>query len=269
MAISIKNNKLKAAVLQFDVTLGNIPANMDKVEQGVRRLAEAGADLVVLPEMWSCGFDYERLEGHAAETPAVLERLGTLASLFCVNVAGSLPRETEKGIANSLVLLDRNGRVTESYDKIHLFSPGDEHRHFAGGERAVVCDTDLGQIGLMTCYDLRFPELCRTLALAGAEIIVIAAQWPLARKAHWETLIRARAIENQVFVIAANRCGSDPKLDYAGHSAIVGPWGETLALAGDGEADLLADLDLADLEQVRTAIPCYADRRPGVYGKDL
>ncbi len=269
MAISIKNNIVKAAVLQFDVTLGHIPANMEKVEQGVRRLAEAGADLVVLPEMWSCGFDYERLEGHAAESPAVLERLGKLASLCGVNVAGSLPRETEKGIANSLVLLDRNGQVTESYDKIHLFSPGDEHRHFAGGGRAGLCDTDLGRIGLMICYDLRFPELCRTLALAGAEIIVIAAQWPLARKVHWETLIRARAIENQVFVIAANRCGSDPKLNYAGHSAIVGPWGETLAQAGSDETDLLADLDLSDVEQVRTAIPCYADRRPGVYGKDL
>ena len=269
MAISIKNIIVKAALLQFDVTLGNIPANMDKVEQWVRRLAEAGADLVVLPEMWSCGFDYDRLEDCAAETPAILDRLGKLASLCRVNVAGSLPRVTEKGIVNSLVLTDRDGRVTESYDKIHLFSPGDEHRHFAGGERAVVCDTDVGRIGLMICYDLRFPELCRALALAGAEIIVIAAQWPLARKAHWETLIRARAIENQVFVIAANRCGSDPKLDYAGHSAIVGPWGETLALAGSDETDLLADLDLSDVEQVRTAIPCYADRRPGVYGKDL
>lgn len=260
--------RVRAGVVQFDVVFGDVDANLEKAVEGVRRLAGEGADVVLLPEMWSSGFDYGRMDGHARRTHAILDHLGKIAAECRVAVAGSLPEVSENGVTNTLTLIDRHGRMVQKYSKIHLFSPGGEHDHFTGGRKAVVCDTDFGRVGFMICYDLRFPELCRKLVLSGATIILIAAQWPLSRQAHWETLVRARAIENQVFVIAANRCGKDERQPYAGHSMIVSPWGECLAKGGLDEADLLAELDSCEVARVRSAITCFNDRRPEVYGKE-
>jgi predicted amidohydrolase len=260
---------VKAGVVQFDVKLGNVEANLAKVGQAVRALAAAGANVVLLPEMWSCGFDYDRMGQHAVQTPYILCDMGSLARECHVAIAGSLPQADGQGVKNTLYLVDEKGDIQSDYAKIHLFSPGGEHDHFAAGDRPMVCDTEFGRSGFMICYDLRFPELCRALALDGAMVVMISAQWPLSRLAHWETLVKARAIENQVFVLAANRCGKDEQKEYAGHSMIVSPWGECLAQGEFSETNLFAEFALSDVTKVREAIPCFADRRPGVYGNGV
>ena len=256
---------VKAGIIQFDVRPGQVEANVAKASAGVRELAHAGATLVLLPEMWSCGFDYDHMPDHAAKTPGVIETLGELARTCGLFIGGSLPRLAEGSVQNTLFLMDPQGKIIADYAKIHLFSPGDEHHHFKAGDRPTVCDTALGRTGCLICYDLRFPELCRTLALDGAETILVSAQWPLSRLNHWKTLLRARAIENQVFILASNSCGADSRQDYAGHSMILTPWGDCLVCAGREEVSLTASLDLSQVAKVRAAIPCFADRRPLVY----
>jgi predicted amidohydrolase len=128
-----------------------------------------------------------------------------------------------------------------------------------------VVDTSVGRIGVFICYDLRFPELARRLAVEGAEIIVVPGEWPKPREEHWRTLLRARAIENQLFVVAANCCGVTGKLDFFGSSLIIGPKGELLAEGGYEPAELVATLDFAEMQAWREQISCFKDRKPEFY----
>lgn len=201
-------------------------------------------------------------------TPEILSALQKFAREKRIAVAGSLPSNDSDGIKNTLYLIDSDGSLKASYSKIHLFSPGNEHLHFSSGTERVIGDLAIGKTGLLTCYDIRFPELSRSLCLDGAEILIVAAQWPMARKNHWDALLKARAIENQAFVLAANRCGKDPHQEYAGHSMILSPWGEILGSARDDETLVMSDISMDDLTRVREAIPCYSDRRPHVYSFD-
>jgi predicted amidohydrolase len=148
---------------------------------------------------------------------------------------------------------------------VHLFSPTKEDRFFLPGREAVVAKTSLGTVGLMICYDLRFPEMCRSLVLKGAQVVAVVAQWPAVRIAHWDILLRARAIENQVYIVGVNRCGKDGDLDYGGHSRIVSPWGEVLARTGKRAATVAATIDLDQVEKIRKKIPCLKERVPEVY----
>ncbi|GAB6094759.1 carbon-nitrogen family hydrolase [Desulfatiferula olefinivorans] len=256
-----------AGVVQWDVALGRVSDNVTTAMDRLTILADRGTDLAVLPEMWSCGFDLENLTAHAAHTPAILDRLGQMAASRHMAIAGSLPEAVGDRVANTFYLIDDCGRIAAAYRKIHLFRPGSEHLHFTAGDATVTADLPMGRLGLVTCYDLRFPELSRMLTVAGIDCLLVAAQWPRVRSGHWDVLLRARAIENQVFVIAANRCGSDPHLDYAGGSCIISPWGETLARADDRDTLIEARLDPQALTRAREAIPCLKDRRPHAYGE--
>lgn len=255
----------KAGIVQFDVALGRVDDNVDAVMAGLDDLERHGVTLALLPEMWSCGFDLDHLAGHAQHSPGLLDRLGRVAVKKKMAVAGTLPENIGGKVANTFYLIDATGRTRVAYRKIHLFRPGSEHRHFQAGNTMVLGALPFGRMGLITCYDLRFPELSRALTLAGAHCLLVAAQWPRSRSEHWEVLLRARAIENQVFVIAANRCGSDPHLDYGGGSRIITPWGEALATAGDQAEQIWAAIDPQVLERAREAVPCLTDRRPEVY----
>jgi predicted amidohydrolase len=158
-----------------------------------------------------------------------------------------------------------NGRLAGVYRKIHLFSLLGEDRVFSAGDRWLAADTSIGKIGVIICYDLRFPELSRRLAVEGAQILCIPAQWPKPRDEHWRTLLLARAIENQFFVVASNTCGMIGKLDFFGTSMIIGPRGEVLAEAGEQETEITASLDMRDMADWRAQIPCLRDRRPELY----
>jgi predicted amidohydrolase len=216
--------------------------------------------------MWSCGFDNANLARHAAGTPKILERICGLSARFNMVIAGSMPEADAGRIYNTLHLVDAGGRIAGTYRKVHLFSVTDEHRYFTPGDRCVVCDTTLGPVGLMICYDLRFPELCRALVLKGAKIVVMPAQWPDVRIDRWDILAQARAIENQIYVIGANRCGMENQTVFSGHSIIVDPAGTVLAWAPDGVAQTgVAVVDPAHLERIREKMPSLRERMPQAY----
>jgi predicted amidohydrolase len=259
------DRKLGAAAVQINITLGEIDRNLAKIEAGLRRVAAQGAQLAVLPEMWSTGFAYKKLAELAAETPCVLEALSVLSAELGLTVVGSLPELVDDKVCNTSYVTDR-GMLAGSYRKLHLFSLMNEQEHIAAGDRSVVVDTSVGRLGLAVCYDLRFPELFRKLALEGAEIICLPGEWPAPRQLPWRTLLRARAIENQCFVVAANCCGRQGALDFFGMSLIIAPRGELLAEAEALPTELVATCDFREFEDCRAQITCFKDRRPDVYG---
>jgi predicted amidohydrolase len=256
--------RVTAAAIQFTIALGDIDANLEKVCQGVERVAARGARLVVLPEMWSTGYAYKELRALSERTVEVLAAVTDLSKKHGMVIVGSLPEPVGDKVANTAYILD-NGRLLGSYRKLHLFSMMGEDRSLVAGDSFLVVDTSIGRLGTFICYDLRFPELARRLALEGAEIIAVPAEWPKPREEHWRTLLRARAIENQNFIVAANCCGIQGKLDFFGMSLIIGPKGELLAEGGYEATELVAELDLSAMAEWRRQIPCFQDRRPEVY----
>jgi omega-amidase len=255
----------RAACIQFEIVFGDIDANLRQTETALMRAAEEGVRLAVLPEMWSCGYDYRHLPQCAGRTPEVLRHLQDLSAARQLVIVGSLPEACDAVIYNTAYVID-NGELRGSYRKLHLFSPMGEDQYLAAGDRTVVLETSLGRIGLAICYDLRFPELFRRLALAGAELICLPAEWPHPRQEHWRTLVRARAIENQVFVVAANCCGRQGRLEFFGGSLIVAPRGEVLVEADDAPGEALADIRPAEVAEYRAQIPALQHRRPDIYG---
>ncbi len=255
----------KAGVLQFDVQNGQIDANMTVIFNHLERLSQKGVSLVVLPEMFSCGFDNENLLDHAAFTPKILKDLGLFAKENQMAIAGSLPIREKNDIFNTMVFFDVDGTMSGSYKKVHLFKLTNEHLHYRAGDQCTIFDTSFGRIGLMICYDLRFPELARTLFKDGAQMLLVSAQWPLARREHWKTLAQARAIENQLFVVCTNRTGSDGALKFPGESMIIDPKGEIIATAGQLENSTFAQIEPGLVKETRNQIPCMRDMRSDVY----
>jgi predicted amidohydrolase len=259
------HQSVKVAAIQFNIALGEIEQNLAKAHAALRRVADQGAQLAVLPEMWSAGYDYKRLARHAAETPRVVEVVCRLAAEYDMVVVGSLPEEADGKIFNTAYVVDR-GELCSSYRKLHMFSTMGEDRFLSPGDRTLVVTTSLGRLGIAICYDLRFPELFRKMALEGAEIICLPAEWPKPRQEHWRTLLRARAMENQLFVVATNCCGRQGKLDFFGMSLLLAPRGEVLSEGGEVDAELVAIFDFKEMVDYREQIRCFHDRRPEIYG---
>ena len=257
---------LKVAAIQFKITLGEIDQNLKKVEMALDRVAKQGVRLAVLPEMWSAGYDYKRLVKHAAETPRVIEAICKRSAQHRMVVVGSLPEAAGGKIYNTAYVVDC-GEVLDSYRKLHMFSTMGEDRFLAPGDQTLVIPTSVGRLGIAVCYDLRFPELFRKMALEGAEIICLPAEWPKPRQEHWRTLLRARAIENQLFIVATNCCGIQGTLDFFGMSLLLSARGEVLVEGGAVDEDLIATFDYQEMVEYRAQISCYDDRRPEVYGK--
>ena len=257
-------NPIQAAAVQFNVKQGDVDANLDYVRLALKRAADNGADLVVLPEMWSSGFAYKNLNELAQCTAGIVEELRELSRELKLVVVGSMPEPHGEKVFNTVYVVD-NGRLAGVYRKLHLFSLLGEDRAFDSGDSWLLADTSVGKLGVIICYDLRFPELSRRLALEGADVICVPAQWPKPRQEHWRTLLRARAIENQLYVVACNACGPIGKLDFFGMSMIIDPKGELLAEAGEAEVVISAPLNMQLMADWRAQIPCFNDRRPELY----
>lgn len=255
---------IKAASIQFNVKQGDVDANLAYVRNALQRVSALGANLVVLPEMWSSGFAYKNLNELAERTAGILDELLSLSQKLGLVIVGSMPEPNGNKVFNTIYVVD-NGELAGVYRKIHLFSLLGEDRAFSGGDSWLLAKTSIGKIGVIVCYDLRFPELSRRLAVEGAEIICIPAQWPKPRQEHWRTLLRARAIENQLFIISANSCGIVGKLDFFGMSMIIDAQGNILAEAGEAEENIIFELDMQSMIDWRKQIPCFNDRKPEYY----
>ena len=222
--------------------------------------------MLLLPELWLQGYDLER----AAEWAAPLGKggfaqTGALAREFGLHVAGSLLERHAAGVSNTAVLYGPDGDLLGAYRKVHLFRLMQEPRYLVAGDHATLCPTPWGPTGLAICYDLRFPELFRAMALAGAVLFVVPAQWPVRRVEAWLLLARARAVENELIVAACNRVGSDGEVTFPGRSLVVDPWGNALAEGDDQERLLIAQADLREVHKARRYLTIYEDRRPDAY----
>jgi len=260
----------RLALVQMQVEAGQVANNFDRMKQGLYR-AVSGAekpDLIMLPEMWNTGYALAQI-GEIADPDS--ERTRTFFADFCrehqVNVlAGSVAELQRDGsIRNTSHLFGRDGRVIASYSKIHLFRLLDEHNHLQAGETPCSFELDGIPAAMMICYDIRFPELARKLALGGAQMLFVPAEWPHPRLHHWRTLLQARAIENQMYVVACNAVGKSGDAVFFGHSMVIDPWGEVLAEAGEDDEVLTVEIDVSLVEEVRRRIPVFADRRPQLY----
>jgi predicted amidohydrolase len=224
----------------------------------------AGAALVLLPEMWTVG--YFSFDQYAAGAERLEERtVPALAAearrLGAYVLTGSFPERDGDALYNTSVLLDPRGRAVASYRKIHLFGyDSAETRLLTPGAAVTVAETELGRLGITTCYDLRFPELYRRMAEQGAALFLIASAWPYPRLEHWDLLTRVRALENLVFLAAANCAGVNRGARLVGHSRVVDPWGIAVAQAGDDEAIVQTEIDLAAVDRTRAAFPAWRDR---------
>jgi predicted amidohydrolase len=268
---------LRVAAVQLNSTADQ-PANLAVADRLTRAAADDGAQLIVLPEKWTAmGGEQElRASAQGLDGAAIAWARGVAGELGVEIVAGSILERVpgQEKLANTSVHVGRDGEVKAVYRKLHMFDvevEGHVYRESAleqAGEEIVLSSTADGvPLGLSICYDLRFPEIYRILAVRGALLVSLPSAFTLATtRDHWETLVRARAIENQVFVIAANQFGAHPAGQRSGgRSMIVDPWGVVLAQAADGEGHILADLDLARQREIRTSLPSLANRRPSAY----
>jgi deaminated glutathione amidase len=266
---------LRVAAVQLNSD-GDKGRNLAAAERLVRAAAADGAELVALPEKWNLlAAGAELLAGaEPLDGPSLDAARAWAADLGIHLLAGSIAeRGAGEKASNTSVLIGPAGEDLAVYRKIHMFDVDAggvsyrESEHEQAGEEVLTAPVGDLVVGLGVCYDLRFPELFRILALRGARLLLVPSAFTSATgRDHWEVLLRARAIENQAFVIAPNQVGAaPPHFDSYGHSAIVDPWGRLLASAPAGEGFVAADLDLAEQESVRASLPSLANRRPGAY----
>jgi predicted amidohydrolase len=254
---------MKVAAIQHDTVWEDPKANFEHLAPMIANAAQSGARLVVATEMYATGF--------SMHPEQVAEPAGGPSTQFLVDQAtehdiwlcASLP-ELSAGATrpyNMLVLAGPDGSV-QRYAKVHPFKYGGEHAHYTAGEETgvVTVDVDGMRVTPLICYDLRFAYLFWDAAIA-TDCFVVVANWPASRRTHWQALVRARAIENQAYVVAANRVGSGGGLDYAGDSCIVDPLGEVLVQAAGTETVLVADIDAGTVVATRAKFPFLADRR--------
>lgn len=261
-------------LVQMDCELGNPERNFARAEAFVTEASRRGSDLVLLPELWSTAYDLARapelasaLVSRASESREGnwFGRLAQMARACGVWLAGSILEAKEGRYYNCLTVYSPTGDLCAVYRKIHLFRLMQEEQYLAPGPSLATADLPWGRAGLAICYDLRFPEITRGYALGGARMLLLPAEWPHPRREHWRTLLRARAIENQMFVAACNRVGTTDNNTFFGASALIDPWGETLVEGGETETLLTVTLDLDAVDQARSRIPVFDDRRTDLY----
>lgn len=258
---------MRVSLIQMDVVFGRPDANRQKVEELIAEAAEEKPDIVVLPETWNTGFFPENVKELADKNgEPTRSLLAKLAQKHAVNiVGGSVSNNIDGKVYNTNFVFNRNGELVSSYNKIHLFSPADEHEVFERGKEVNVFEIEGVKAATVICYDIRFVELIRTLALQGIEILFVPAQWPHPRLEHWKTLIKARSIENQMFVAAVNGSGKSDTLEFCGNSMLLDPWGKVIVKADEQEKIITGEVDLSIIKEIREKINVFRDRRPEVY----
>lgn len=253
------------AGLQMDIAWENPPANFERADRLAEQAVALGARLLVLPEMFATGFSMaaERVAAHADATRAYLADLARRHDLWTL---GGFAEPGQPRPRNACALFDPLGVEVLRYHKIHPFSLASEHEHFSGGDRLSTAVIDSIRVTPLICYDLRFPEPFRAAA-AHTDLYIVIANWPAIRRQHWSTLLRARAIENQAYVLGVNRVGEGDGLVYSGDSVLLGPLGEALVSAAEQPSVVTGDVRGDEVRAARSRFGFLADRRPEVYAR--
>jgi omega-amidase len=272
---SRNNLKLAAAVCQLKVT-DNKTHNLNGAQKMIEDAALQGADIIILPEMFNCPYDSSSFsrysEGYPGETTGLLSELAALHSVYIIG--GSIPEREKNKIYNTSYSFDRKGALIGKHRKIHLFDveiEGEisfkESETITAGSNITVIETEFCKIGIAICYDMRFPELIRKMVLSGAQIIVVPSAFNMTTgPAHWHLLARTRALDNQVYFIAASPA-RDKKASYVayGHSLVANPWGDIISEASEKEEIIFSEIDLGFVYKIRRELPLLKHRREEVY----
>jgi len=254
---------VRLALVQMDLAWEDVAENHRRARAHLERARDGGARLALLPEMFNTGFSMESdriAQPRGGSSEAFLRETARDLGIW---ILASIPEAGHPRPRNMALLVGPDGSLTR-YAKIHPFTFGGEHKVYTGGEAVITVPVEGVRVTPFVCYDLRFPEPFR-LAADETDLFALVANWPDARREHWRTLLRARAIENLCFVAGVNRVGEGGKLRYAGDSVVVSPWGDVLVEGGPQEAVLFADVDPAAVRDARAKFPALDDRRPEAY----
>ncbi|MDO5114872.1 MAG: carbon-nitrogen family hydrolase [Synergistaceae bacterium] len=263
--------QLRVGIFQLDIRIGDRKYNQQNVRDWLKRtyLPDDTPTAIVLPEIWDVGYALNEKEQLADKNgEQALAFLGSLAREYGVwFIGGSVMAKVDDGFVNRAQVINPKGELVNYYDKVHLIGLMDEDKHFMRGTRK--CEFDFAGIksAACICYDLRFCEWQRTFAVDGAELLFISAEWPIPRIEHWNTLLRARAIENQMFVVACNRSGVTGDTIFGGRSAVIDPLGYTLFDGGTDEGVGYVKIDTEMVDTTRAFLPVFGDRTPNIYFK--
>lgn len=252
---------MKIASIQFNSLWEDTQKNLNRIEGFVSTAKDDDCDLLILPEMFSSGFSMSANKIAEPTGGMTSQLLCQLSKRYHINIIAGLVEKTQHVCHNIAITIDRAGRVINKYVKNYPFSLAGEHQHYEAGNIAVVCDVDEVKLSTFICYDLRFPELFRSVAKQ-VQMMVVIASWPETRIDHWVSLLKARAIENQCFVVGVNRTGSDGNgLQYNGRSLVVDPYGQILSLAGEHSEYQLTQIDICTVQKIRQQLPFLQDMK--------
>lgn len=258
---------LTIALAQTDVSFASPKDNFEKVATFTKQATTKKADVVVFPEMWNTGYALPQLNEIAdVDGEQTKQLLSQLAADNHINIVGGSVATKKNGkFFNTNYVYDANGQLVSEYDKVHLFGLMNEGEFITAGDQENHYELAGVPSAGIICYDLRFPEWIRTNTQYGAKVLYIVAEWPDVRIPQWEALVKARAIENQAFVVAVNRVGADPDNQFNGHSLVVDPLGNVVAQGSKQEELFTASLDLDTITAIRGQIPVFKDRRVELY----
>ncbi len=265
---------VKVGLIQLDMVHQDVETNRRKAAAMLEKVAASAPDVVLLPETWTSGYSvpvFHDIRRYAepvdGQSVGMLRRIAAKHGFYLIG--GSFAELDGESCYNTVPVIHPDGSLMGRYRKMHLYSAMDEDKAFRHGQDMPVWNSEFGKFAVMTCYDIRFVELSRTYAIRGAHVIFVVSNFPRPKLHHWRTLLQARAIENQLFVVACNRVGSADTSTYFGHSIVVDPWGEIVAEGGEDESIITATLDMTAVGAVRSKIPMYYDRRPQSYPDDI
>ncbi len=262
--------KLKISLAQLTFHFGDVDKNVDLALRWIDDAAENNCDLILLPELWASGYDLENWKQYATPIDrGVFKILTEYAEKYKIAIGSSLLELNDGQAYNTFILHGNDGNIWGKYQKIHRFRLLKEEKWLGAGDSIVLAKTPWGLVGLSICYDLRFPEMFRPYAIAGARLTLNVAEWPERRVTHWTKLLQARAIENQMFLVGVNKVGESQGVKLGGYSTVVDPWGIPLVEGDNSEALLTVEIDLSEADKARKHIPVFQDRRPEIYNRDL
>lgn len=258
----------KIALIQMDSAFAEPTKNFSHALDLLNKAMKENPDILVLPETFNTGFfPTANLKSLADKNG---EQTKTLFSSYAKEnkvsiVAGSVTTLKNDNIYNTAYIFNKNGNLIAEYDKIHSFTPSGEHNYYTGGKNLVTFNLEGLKCGIIICYDIRFCELVRSLALQGLDLLFVPAHWPLIRKKHWINLVTTRAIENQMYVCAVNACSKTENTIYGGNSLLVNPWGDELCHLNEKESIGYGNIDVSIIKDIRESINVFRDRKPNLY----
>jgi len=260
-----KNYVVRACSAQIGSDWEDPERTLSRAEQFIQHAARSGADIICFPEQFATGWDPESLNFAQGLSGPIITALKSFATESRIAILGSFREAASAEMRNTAVLIGSDGRLLACYSKIHLFSHARENEFFHPGTKLGIFSLGPLSCGIAICYDLRFPELFRIYAQNGVHVVFIPAAWPESRIRNWELFIRARAAENQMYIVGINTTGTTPVDRYSGTSMTADPFGTIIQRAGDAEQLLYSDLEIRVVEEARLAFPVARDRKEETY----